>query len=324
MRCRGIPALAVGTVLALAGGLAAQAPGGKTLLGEVWAGQQPVTHVVVVLENQYQVPVNQTQTDMDGRFRFFGLSGGTYYISMNVSGYVRVNQEVDLGVSGQEVSAEIFLHPLEKIRPAMHSLGKYSLGAKARREFQQGEALLAKGQYRQAVQPLSLGVAAAPNFAPGYAELGEAYFGAHKNGPARRAWNKSLQLDPHEPDAAVDLARVENDQQHWSKALTLLARVPAPERKAWTWHLEQGRAEYGQKQWAAAYADLTLALPGGPEQPNLYLSLSNLDLRAQRLPQARQMLEDYLRARPKGRFAPRVRNILKQMIAQGVPEPPAQ
>lgn len=307
-------------VLGLAGLLAAQA-NSKTLTGEVWAGSQLAPHVLVVLENQYEVPINQTQTDMDGRFTFVGLAGATYYLSVHVPNYVRVQQEVDLGISGQQVSASIFLQPLRKLRPRLASLGKYSLGAKARRSFQKGDALLAAGQYRKAIAPLAEAVAAAPAFAPGYADLGEAFFGAHKTSSARGAWRKALQLDPHEPDAAIDLARMDNNSHHWSQALQLLDRVSQPDRKAWTWHLEKGRAEYGQQQWAAASADLEKALPGGPTQPHIYLMLSNLDLRLQRLPQARRMLEDYLKARPKGRFARRVRAVLQQMIAHGVPEP---
>lgn len=320
MRCRRISFLAAVAVLALGGVLAAQA-NSKTLTGEVWAGRQVAPHVLVVLENQYEVPINQTQTDMDGRFTFVGLAGATYYLSVNVPNYLRVQQEVDLGVSGQQVSASIFLQPRRQLRPHLASLGQYSLGAKARRSLQKGDALLAAGRYRQAIPPLAAAVAAAPDFAPGYADLGEAYFGAHKSGSARGAWRKALQLDPHEPDAAIDLARLDNNSHHWPQALQLLGRVSQPDRKAWTWHLEMGRAEYGQQQWAAASADLEQALPGAPSQPHIYLMLSNLDLRLQRLPQARRMLEDYLKARPKGRFAPRVRAVLQQMIARGVPEP---
>lgn len=308
--------------LSLAGALAAQG-NSKTLTGEVWVGQRLAPHVLVVLENQYEVQINQTQTDMDGRFTFVGLQGATYYLAVNAEGYVPVQQEVDLGISGQQVSASIFLQPRRRIRPRLASLGQYSLDAKARRSFQKGEALLASAHYQQAIRPLSAAVAAAPTFAPGYAGLGEAYFGAHKSGAARQAWQKALQLDPHEPDAAIDLARMENNSHHWSQAAKLLTRVSASDRKAWTWRLEQGRAEYGQKQWAAASTDLEQALPGAPADPQIYLMLSNLDLRFQRLPQARRMLESYLHARPKGHFATRVRAILKQMIAQGVPEPPA-
>ena len=302
--------------------LAAQITGSKTLLGEVFAGHKPVGHVVVVLENQYETPVNQTQTDLDGRFSFSGLQGGTYYISITATGFIPAEQEVDLGVSGQEASATIFLQRKPEI---IHepSLGKYSLSAKAQRDYKKAAAYLAERQYKKAIAPLSSMLDAAPTFAPGYAELGSAYLGARKTGQARKAWQKALSLDPHEPDAAVGLARLQNDHRHWAQALKLLARVQTADRKAWTWHFEQGRAEYGLKRWNAADADLTAALPGAPSEPHMYLMVSNLDLRFHRYPQARQMLESYLKASPKGRFAPRVRAILKQMIASGVPEPPA-
>ncbi|MGH9534430.1 MAG: carboxypeptidase regulatory-like domain-containing protein [Terriglobales bacterium] len=312
---------AAALALLLALPVAAQITGTKTLLGEVLAGQQPVGHVLVTLENQYQTPMNQTQTDLDGRFTFSGLAGAVYYISINAPGYAPALQMEDLGVSGQQVSASIFLHPKTEIRFAPRSLGKYSLSAKARRDYERGEKLLAQGQYKKAIAPLSATMAAAPTFAPGYADLGSAYFGAHKTGQARKVWQKALSLDGHQADAAVGLARLQNDHHHWSAALKLLARVASAQRHAWPWHLEQGRAEYGLQRWSAATTDLTAALPGGPSQPHLYLMLSNLDLRFQRLPQARGMLESYLKASPKGRFAPRVRNILKQMIAHGVPEP---
>lgn len=312
-------------VLAVLAGLALAAGQGmrqKRLDGRIWIGSQPAQHIAIVLANEYASPVAQTMSDTEGRFSFDGLTGGVYRIVVTAAGYAPINESVDLSASGEEASVSLFMRPMHETGAAP-SLGGHSLSAKAEHAYGQAQGLIAAGRYKQAIAPLTAAVAAAPQFVAGYVALGNAYWATRQRAQAEASWRKALALDPKQAEAAINLARLDNDRRQWQPALVLLDAAPAAAHTAWTWRLEHGRSEYGLQQWTAAYADLSAALPDGAKaNPELYVLLSNLDIKAGRMPQARQELESYLRAAPGGALAARVRAIVNQMIARGVPEPP--
>lgn len=313
-------------VLAVLAGLSLLAGQGmrqKRLDGRIWIGSQPAPHIAIVLANEYGSPVGQTMSDTEGRFNFDGLSGGTYRVFVTTAGYAPINESVDLSASGEEASISLFLRPMHETGPVA-SLGGHSLSAKAAHAYGQAQQFIAARKFKQAIAPLTATVAAAPQFVAGYVALGNAYWATRQRAKAEANWRKALALDPKQAEAAINLARLDNDRREWQPALVMLDAAPAAAHAAWTWRLEHGRSEYGLQQWASAYADLSAALPDGAKaNPELYVLLSNLDIKAGRLPQARQALESYLQAAPGGAFAARAHAIVSQMIARGVPEPPS-
>lgn len=317
--------LAVATVLlALPVGARAQDIGRKSLLGRVWIGTQPGIHIAVLLENQYRTEIARDITDRDGRFAFHGLHGGPLTLEVREPGYQTLLQAVDLGEAGEEMDVTLFLRPAAKSRTPAPSLGRYSLTAKAQAGWTAAQAMIQQQRYKDAVGPLNQTLAAAPDFADGYTVLGDVNWALNHHDRAANAWAKALALDPKQTEAAINLARYHNDRREWASALRTLGPAPTEASAQMAWRLQRGRAEYGLAEWAGAFADLSASLPEAAQSdPAVYVLLSNLDLRANRLPEARAMLESYLRAAPKGRFAPRARAIVGEMVARGVPEPAA-
>ena len=294
----------------------------KSIVGRLWLGSQPAVHFAVTLQNEFGNVVAQTMTDSAGEFTFNGLAGATYRIVVAADGFQPINETVDLSASGEQASVSLFLHPVQ-VHGGYGSLGAHSLSAKAQRAFSTAQKLLDQGQYQQAVAPLTAGLAAAPKFAPGYVALGNAYWATRHRDKAETSWRKALALDPKQAEAAINLARLDNDRRQWPQALALLNAAPAAAHSAWPWRLEHGRAEYGLQQWPAAEADLQAAEPeAGKTNPAVYVLLSNLAIKAGRFPEARHLLEMYLQAAPQGPFAPRARAIVQQMIVRGIPDPP--
>lgn len=306
---------------ACAGPLRAQNVNRKAIVGRLWVGSSPGAHMTVVLDNQYGNPVGQTVSDMDGRFSFDGLNGETYRLQVNEPGFVPLEQTVDLSSSGDEANVSLFLRrSTQTVRSS--SLGPYSLSAKAMHAYTQAQKLIAQRDYKKAIAPLTATVAAAPTFAEGYTQLGNAYWATGHRDSAEKSWRKALQLDAHAAEAAINLARLENDRHQWPAALALLNQAEKDAHGVWPWHLERGRSEYGLQRWAQAGSDLEASLPaGGKADPSVYVLISNLDIKAGQLPQARHMLETYLQAAPQGALAARAREIVREMTARGVPEP---
>lgn len=296
----------------------------KTIVGRIWMEKMPAPHVLVSLQTSYGTTFATAYSDSDGRFGFQNLSGGAYQLAASAPGYQPLTQAVNLGESGDEADVSLFLRKADTTGGAQPGpLTSPSLQKKALASYQKGRQLLDAQKYAEAIAPLTEAVAASPLSAMAYNDLGSAYFGARKVPEAQRSWQQALRLDPHFTPAAVNLARVENDKDHWQQALKLLQQANGQSTGTWPYHLEKGRSEYGLQQWQAAFDDLnqSLKLGGGEHWPQLYTLRANLYVRAGMYPQARHDFETYLKLAPTGTLAPKAKQIVKDMVAHGVPEP---
>jgi len=296
----------------------------KTIVGRIWMGKAAAPNVQIDLQTSYGTTISTTYSDQDGHFGFSDLTGGIYKVSAVAQGFDPVTETVNLGESGDEAEVSLFLHAANSSGPAKPGpLSSPSLQKKALASYQQGRKLLDAKQYDQAIAPLTEAVAAAPLSAMAYNDLGSAYFGARKVPQAQRSWQQALRIDPHFAPAAVNLARIENDGNHWQQALKLLQKASGKGADTWPFHLERGRSEYGLQQWQAAFDDLNQALKlgAGTPWPQIYALRANLYVRAGMYPQARHDFETYLKLDPTGTLAPRAKRIVADMVAHGVPEP---
>lgn len=294
-----------------------------SIVGRVWIDNRPATHVQVSLQSEMGQTLAQTFTDNDGRFSFGELDKGDYVVSVALSGYQPARELVDGSREvGEEYVVSLFLHPLVSKKKNIE-ITSPSLITKAQTSFQTGHQLLQQQRFREAIAPLSAATAAQPNLAAAYDDLGTAYFGAGNLSAAEKSWQQALRLDPRLGSAAINLARLANDRHDTPRATVLLDSAQKAGADAWPYHLERGRAAYAMKNWPVASRELNVALQkGASAQPAIYIMLANLNVKAGELPQARRMFEAYIAAAPNGQFAPRAREIVQQMIAKGVPEPP--
>lgn len=289
--------------------------------GRVWAGGGPAVGANVNLLSETGDQLSSTTTDSEGHFSFRGLAHAMFEVSVSLRGYRTAQKSVDVGSFGLESMVNLNLHRAYRGHAPARSLGRYSLAAKARRAYQAGLRQLGQGHSKAALRDLKKAVAAAPTFAAGYVDLGNVYFLLHHAGRAHAQWRKALQLNPKLASAAIGLARLDNDHRHWRRALRWLHSVSGA--GYWQYDWELGRAEYGGHQWAQAasalrHAELT---PAGAALPQLHLLRANLAIKRRDFSAARGEFESYLRLAPHGSFAPRVRGIVRDMIAHHVPEP---
>ncbi len=294
-----------------------------SLVGRVWAGGVPAVGAQVELLSDTGDQLASTITDSEGHFSFNGLGHATFEVRVSLHGYRTAQKSVNVGSFGMESIVNLNLHRAFHGHAPVRSLGRYSLVAKAKRAYQAGQRQLAQGHPKAALRDLQQAVAAAPEFAAGYIDLGNVYFLLHHAGRARAQWRKALQLNPKLAPAAISLARLDNDHRHWRRALRRLHSVSGA--GYWQYDWELGRAEYGGHHWAQAETFMHRAehSPAGAALPPLHVLLANLDIKRHNFPAARGEFETYLRLAPHGTFAPRVRAIVRDMIAHHIPEPAA-
>ncbi len=297
----------------------------RTIFGRVWAHNAGVRGADITLTTDIGERVSQTISDSDGHFSFTGLPPGHYQVTAKLEGYVRATANVDLA-SVTEATATLLLHRARKLTGRPPSLGRYSLAGKAQQAYRRAAQLLRQKHLKAAIPELKSALAAVPDFAPGYELLGNIYARLRQPKRARVEWRKALQLDPARVNSAINLARYDNNRRQWQRALRRLQPPPAAAGATapplpWQWYWELGRAEYGSRRWSQAQSALAQAEKLDAGTANLHLLLANLAVRGHDFPHARHEFELYLQAAPHGPFAPRVRSILSQMIAQHIPEP---
>lgn len=291
----------------------------RGILGTVWIEKATAPRVEVVLENDLGTPIGSTFTDEDGRFRFADLGPNRYRVVVNAPCCDTQDQLVDLTDVMGEHAVSVFLHP--RLRKNGVQVGSPSLNAKASKSFTQGHQLLLAQRYKDAIAPLTAAAAADPGLAMAYEDLGTAYFATGNVNAAEKSWEQALRLNPSLGSAAVDLARIANDHGDTNRAATLLDSAKKAGDDAWPYHLERARVSMATKQWPTAFQELNTAISKGANSPPVYIMLASAALRTGHQPEARHAYERYLAASPSGQYAPRVRQIVQDMIAHGVPEP---
>ena len=136
---------------------------------------------------------------------------------------------------------------------------------------------------------------------------------------AETALRKSLQCDPGYLDAYVELGQLLNAEKRFSEALPLLAQGVRLSPDSWQFYYQSGVAQFGLKQYSAAETQYLKAqsLNSSPP-PELNVKLADIYLKENAFDKAYAKMRDYLKADPQGRFAPRIREIMKQMESKGV------
>ncbi len=311
----------------------------KKIEGRIWLapGMTHASLARVTLTTSVGQFVGRTETSTDGRFAFYDLPAGSFFtVTASLAGY-RTAQTVVQIANNFFTETTLILHPRTRSNsiPA-YSSERFSLSAQAKADYLRAVKLLQKNDFQPAISALKSVVAAAPGFAAGYELMGETYERLHKMRQARRAWRKSIQLDPAQVSAAVNLARYDNNHRHWQRAVRRLQAATATAGRAaktkaaaktavnarpWQWYWELGRAEYGSQHWRRAQTALAHAEAAGATSANLHILLANLAVRGHNYPAARHEFELYLKADAHGKQAKRARAIVKDMIAHGVAEP---
>ncbi|MGA6980964.1 MAG: VWA domain-containing protein [Candidatus Sulfotelmatobacter sp.] len=107
--------------------------------------------------------------------------------------------------------------PLEALSGSLSNLDLKAPG-KARREFNKGYRLLARKDFQNAVQPLTLAIAIYPNFVAAHNALGTVYMAVDRNDQARSEFAQAIALDDHLPASYLNLGCAELALKHFSAA----------------------------------------------------------------------------------------------------------
>jgi len=293
------------------------------------ANSAPLAKVQVTIRSDDGQTFLATLTDESGRFSFDQLPRSNYTVSVSVQGFQPAEERVDvqngpaLGVQIRPHSTTTPIDSPDSSRPAI-SAHELAAPARARDDLAKGEVLLyEKADFPGAIKQFEKAIKEFPDYYEAYAQLGMAYIESKDVAKAESALNKSIELSEQKyARAFVYLATVFSDTQRFADAEPLARKGIELDANSWQAYHELTRALVGQNQLPDAERAAQTAVKLAPDEPELYLTLINIE---GKLPNYRAMLANmdaYLKAAPDGRAAEQIRAMrtqVQQALAKGQP-----
>lgn len=280
------------------------------------------------------------RTHPEQSFTFHVPKRGTYYVELEISGFKKVHERVDLESGDKEANLPIILEKEQVIDPKPRkvlgdevavSAAEIASDAKFQKRFQDADKKLQEGDLKGALSRLESLTRDAPGFYDGHRALGEVYQKTGRYSEAEKEYETARDLRPANAAPLVLLGglyllQIETAepaslvQDHLEKAGQALRRAVELDPQIAFAHYLLGVAYYKAGRFSDAEKSLTNALELDPQLGPIRLALANLYTRVQNFPAALAQLDAYLKENPRAPDRDRVieaRREIEQRNAAG-------
>jgi tetratricopeptide (TPR) repeat protein len=323
-------------------GIALLAPAPAAGQGTVRLSGQVVTYTgrtvpsgaMITVETESGERAAQTPANSDGRFDLGDLRKLRYRLIVTAEGFETWQQEIDLGQGASQYTVRITLTPLNKVKEspaAALALTDAQAPKTARKEYEKGSRALAARELDEAHAHLERAVVEFPCYARAQTDLAVILTERHELSGAEAALRKAVQCDPAFPDAYTQLGQLLNAEKKFAESADLLEDGLRRSPGAWQFYYQLAMAHFGLKQYSQAEEEYLKVQSINPSPPaELHVKLADVYLKENAYDKAYAEMQAYLQAEPKGRFAPKIKDIMQQMESSGVltapptkaPQPP--
>ncbi len=287
--------------------------------------QAVVAGATVRLETREGMLVMQAFTSSSGQFEFMNLQKAAYRLTVIAEGYQPFQQDVDLSASAGTVVDNLALVPQGPGKASSAeapSLTDLNAPKKARKEFEKGDRALEAGNFSEARSHLEKAVAEYPCYARAQTDLAVVATVLHKYPSAEAALKKAIKCDPGFPDSYPLFGQVLNAQHRFAESEKVLQDGVRLSPGAWQFYYQLGIAHFGLGEYARAQEEYAKVLSLNPAPPaEFHVKFADLYVRVGAYAKAYAQMEAYLRADPSGRFAARIKEVMRQMESAGVVHP---
>jgi len=273
---------------------------------------------------------SQQMTDRNGKFDFH-VSPGHYTVYIHVPGYRDEQRSLDLTDTQSNEYVDIRLRDdgSAKAKPGSGNTSEAdpNIPAKAREEFDKGEAVLSGGkkeQLEEAAQHYEKAVTLYPNYLQAQLKLGTTYMDLQQWDKAEKALRRTIEIDPKAANAFFALGEVYLRQKKYDQAEKVMQDGLAIETHSAQAHLTLARVYWekvagvkDEAQWRPplekSYEEVKQALILDPNLAAAHLLKGNLLFKVRRAPDALPEFEEYLRLDPNGQFADQTRALVEKI-----------
>ena len=300
----------------------------------------------VTLETADRIRSLTTLSDEDGRFQFRHLMVTTYYVYINIEGFVAIEQQVVLQANGPTASAVVVLEmkhgasdPDAKTpeRPVNRDKteGAATVSAdlfrkypqKAVKEFQQGLDEQTRGNTDKALSHFEKATAEAPQFFEAWLEVGKSRQQLGRFDPADQAFQHARTLQPKSAEPLIDLGALDLDRARklenggsgteamnvYRSSLQLLNDASKLDPNSQQLEYFKGSAQFKVGDLNGAESSLKAALDGPRPYQDARLMLVNVLMKQRRYPEALEQLSTFLQANPNSPQRPAIERMQTQI-----------
>ena len=264
----------------------------------------------------------ETPVNTAGEFYFLHIPKRRYQLTVTAEGFETYRMEIDFTQGANQYNLNITLTAVGKTTQAKNAapaLSDAQAPKEARREYEKAEKALEARKLDEAREHLVKAVEQYPCYARAQTDLGMVYSTQKDYTKSEAALRKSLACDPGYVDAYVDLGQLLNAEKRFGEALPVLEQGARLSPASWQFYYEMGMAQYGLKHYSEAESEYLKAQSLNSNPPaELDVKLADIYLKNGAFDKAYTKMQEYLKAEPQGRFAPRIREIMKQMQSSGV------
>jgi len=283
-------------------------------------GGSPAQYVIVRLERFHGGVWGEVVTDATGKYDFSGMTPDIYVVIVRLPGYLEQRREVDL--ESMNSAYELFQLVADRSSSIVNSIPtakviNANVPAEAAREFERGEAALARGSaetnLQDAVHHWEKAVGIYPAFLEAHLRLGAAYMVLKQSDKAEVALRRAIEIDPKTANAWFALGELYKQQKRIDEAEKALREGLAVENRSWQGHFALGRLYLGKGETVKAARQIALTIQLNPNLADAHLLAGNIFLQAGKREDALIEFEEYLRLAPKGQYAGEARGMIERI-----------
>jgi len=264
-----------------------------------------------------------------GYFEFVGLAKTYYRLTVTAPGFQLYERDVDLRSVGDKLVVSVQLSPAPQSKavspPASASFTDKNAPKKARKQYEKGGEALRNGNLSEAQSHLERAVTEYSCYARAQTDLAVVLALQHELGRAESALKQAVACDPDYLDAYAALGRLYHDEKRYQESVATLREGLRRSPGAWQFYYQLGSSEYELREYAKAeQAYLRAESLSSTVPAEIHVKLADVYLKQVAYQKAYTEMQAYVRAEPKGRFAPELKSVMRRMESDGtVPAPSA-
>jgi tetratricopeptide (TPR) repeat protein len=313
--------MTAGAILILAASLQAFQLGGDTvrLEGTVSGeGGQPPPNARVRVESEEGDEVFETGLTDQGRYGFSSLTRNVYHVVATADGYDTYRETVDLTRSAFRTVLDITMTPLRTAATDTEppSLTDAKAPRNARKDYQQGLKALAANRIPDAKAHFAKAVKEYPCYARAQTAEALSLISDRDLKGAESALRKAIDCDAGFISAYLKLGELYDAELRFDDSRQVLENGLRLDPGSWKFHYQLGAAYYGLGLYGKAeeeYRRSQSLTPPAP--PDVHVKLADVYSKEKLYGRAYGEMQAYLAADPNGRFAAKVREVMREMRA---------
>jgi tetratricopeptide (TPR) repeat protein len=293
---------------------------GRILLPSGFSAER---HVRITLKTQVMTLSNR-YTNKQGEFRFDNLSEGIYYIQAEVEGeeFEPVVQKIALG---RGIVGEVTIQLRDKKSPVSLNTSRVvsvaelrqSVPSLAKKEYELGLKLVAKGNLLEAASHFQQAISLYPEYLAARNDLGAQFLKLKRIDEAENAFKIVIERDPKNFNAKFNLGLVRVERKDYLEAINQLNQAIVIDSTRPVARLWLGVAMLESGDIPAAERELTKALVMcGSECIAAHYHLARIYSRRGDTAEALRSLRAYLDDAPKGEYVSDARELEKKLQQQ--------